>query len=200
MARPGDELEVEVEGFVADIRRGDLLIEIQTSAFGAMGRKLDRVLNGHRVLVVHPIATETYLVRPEAKPRRSPKRGDLYGLFDELVSIPTLIDHPNLAIEVLLVAVDKYQEADPTLRRNRGGWRTYDRRLRQVHSRHRFDGIGDLAALLPAHLPPVFTTADLARAVPTTRDRAQRMAYCLRQVGVLEVVDRIRAGHRYRRR
>ncbi|MDH3682126.1 MAG: hypothetical protein OEV40_19505, partial [Acidimicrobiia bacterium] len=47
-ARPGDELEVELDGFVIDIRRGDTLIEIQTSSFAAMGRKLDHLLAGHR--------------------------------------------------------------------------------------------------------------------------------------------------------
>ncbi|MCP3992118.1 MAG: hypothetical protein GY724_23810 [Actinomycetia bacterium] len=163
-----------------------------------MGRKLDRVLAQFRVLIVHPIAVETYLNREGAKPRRSPKRSDIYGLFDELVSFPTLLDHPNLSIEIILISVDKHQRHDPSLRRNRGGWRTHDRRLRQIHSHHRFDTVGDLAPLIPDGLPPVFTTADLASTVPTSRDRAQKMAYCLRQIGLFEVVDRTRSGYRYR--
>ena len=187
-----------LDGFVIDIRRGDLLIEIQTGSFAAMGRKLDRVLSQYRVLIVHPIAVETYLHKPGAKPRRSPKRGDLYSIFDELVSMPTLLDHPNLAIEVFLVSVDSHQRADPSMRRNRGGWRTHDRCLREIRDRYRFEEMADLAALVPDGLPPVFTTADLATAVPTTRPRAQKMAYCMREIGAFEVLRRTRKGYEYR--
>lgn len=189
---------MELDGFVIDIRRGDLLIEVQTSSFAAMGRKLDAVLGRYRVLIVHPIAVETHLHRPGAKPRRSPKRGNIYSLFDELVSIPTLLDHPKLSIEVVLAAVDKHQRADPTLRRNRGGWRTHDRQLREVRARHRFDTVEDLRSLVPADLPSEFGTAELAVGAAISRDQAGKMAYCLRQLGVFEVLGRSRAGYRYR--
>jgi hypothetical protein len=199
-AEEGDELEVDVGSFVADIRRGDLLIEIQTRSFGAMARKLDHLLGTYRIQLVHPVAVETVLHKPGAKPRRSPKRSDLFGLFDELVSMPTLLDHPGLSIEVLLVVVDKVQEPDPTLRRGRGGWRTIDRRLREVRARHRFESIDDLVKLVPSSLPARFTTADLAAAAGTTRDRAQRMVYCLRAGGSLAPVRRTRSGVIYQRR
>ena len=198
-ARPGDELEVELDGFVVDIRRGDTLIEIQTSSFAAMGRKLDHLLAGHRMVIVHPIAVETYLHKAGAKARRSPKRHDLYALFDELVSMPTVLDHPNLAIEVVLAEIDKYQEADPSLRRRRGGWRTVDRRLRAVRAHHRFETVADLAGLVPLDLPPTFTTADLAAAAGTTRASAQKMAYCLRANGLFEPLERTRRGVVYQR-
>ncbi|MEL7156101.1 MAG: hypothetical protein AAFN30_05820 [Actinomycetota bacterium] len=198
LARPGDEFEVPLDGFVIDIRRGRQLIEIQTTSFAAMGRKLDRILATHPVLIVHPIAVETYLHKPGARPRRSPKRSDRYGLFDELVSMPTLLDHPNLEIEVLLVVVDKHQVADPTLRRNRGGWRTTDRRLREIRDQCRLTTVSDLAQYVPAGLPEVFTTADLARLAPTSRDRAQKLAYCLRDVGLFDLVGRSRRGYEYR--
>lgn len=181
-----------------DIRRGGTLIEIQTTSFAAMGRKLDHLLAGHPMVIVHPIAVETYLHKEGAKPRRSPKRYDVYNLFDELVSMPTVLDHPNLTIEVVLAEVDKFQQEDPTLRRRRGGWRTVDRRLRSVRSHHRFETVADLGALVPAGLPPTFTTADLAEAAGTTRASAQKMAYCLRANGLFQVVERTRRGVVYR--
>ncbi len=198
-ARPGDEFEVELDGFVIDIRRDDLLIEIQTTSLRAMGRKLDRLLASHSILVVHPIAVETYLHKPGARVRRSPKRNDLYALFDELVSIPTVLDHPNLELEAVLVDVDKIQREDPELRRRRGGWRTVDRRLRQIRSRHRFCTIDDLATLVPDTLDATFTTAALASSAGTSRARAQRMAYCLRANGLIQEVERSRQGIIYRR-
>ena len=195
----GDEQEVDLDGFVIDIRRGDQLIEIQTTAFGAMGRKLDHLLTDHRILLVHPIAVATYLDRPGRRPRRSPRKGDLWSVLDELVSIPTLLDHPNLALEVWLVAVDRVQVEDPKARRGRGGWRTVDRRLRSVESRHRFDSADDLVALLPDGLPESFTTADIAAAADIRRDAAQKLAYCLRALERIELIEQRRAGYVYRR-
>ena len=193
-AEPGDEFEVPLDGFVIDIRRPGLLVEIQTSSFRSMGRKFDRLLAGHRMLLVYPIAVETYLERPGRKARKSPKRGSIFSLFEELVSIPTLLDHPNLMLEVVLVSVTAVQRADPRARRGRGGYRTTDNRLREVIEVRRFDGIGDLVALLPAGLPPRFTTADIAAGARVTRDVAQRMAFCFRALEVITEVGRTRAG------
>lgn len=195
-ARPGDEFEVPLEGFVIDIRRGDLLVEVQTSSFGSLGRKFDRLLGPYRMLLVHPIALETYLQRPGRKARRSPKRGSIYGLFEELVSIPTLLDHPNLMLDVVLVSVTDVQQVAPRAGR---GFRTTDRQLREVLEIRRFGGTDDLARLLPAALPAEFTTSDIAASAQVPRDVAQRMAFCFRALEVITEVGRTRAGVRYSR-
>jgi hypothetical protein len=198
-AEPGDEFEVPLDGFVIDIRRNDLLVEIQTASFGSMGRKLDRLLGAHRMLLVHPIAVETYLERPGKKPRKSPQRGSIFGVFDELVSIPPLLDHPQLTLDVVLASITKVQRIDRRARRGRGGYRTLDRRLREVLAVRRFSGPDDLAALLPAGLAPRFTTADIATRAQVPRDTAQRMAFCLRALEVITEVGRGPAGIHYER-
>jgi hypothetical protein len=196
-AEPGDELEVPLEGYVIDIRRGDLLVEIQTASFGSMGHKFDRLLDRHRMLLVHPIAVNTYLERRGQRPRKSPRHGSVFDIFDELVSIPTLLDHPNLTLDVVLVSVTKLQKADRRARRGRGGYRTMDRQLREVHEVRRFRNVRDLSALLPDDLPTPFTTADIAARAGVSRDVAQRMAYCFRALEVIRVLDRGKAGVRY---
>jgi hypothetical protein len=213
LAQPGDEFEVSLDGFVIDIRRDDLLIEVQTGSFGAMGRKLDRLLGEYHMQLVHPIPVATYLHKrsddkseddktgdgkPGPKPRRSPLKGTLYSVLDELVSIPTLLDHPNLVLDVVLVTVDKFQKHDPKARRGRGGWRTTDKKLRSIEGTHRFSSTDDLAGLMPDHLPEPFTTADIASRGGIGRDAAQKLAYCLRALDRIEVVDRSRAGYQYR--
>ncbi len=134
--------------------------------------------------MVHPIAVETYLQRPSKKERKSPKRGSIFSIFDELVSIPTLLDHPNLMLDVPLVSMTKVQQPAPQARRGRGGFRTTDRQLREVLEVQRFNGAQDLATLLPVDLPPEFTTADIATKAQISRDVAQRMVFCLRALGV----------------
>ena len=200
---PGDCYEVEVDGFIVDIARrsehGEDIVEIQTSSFGAMGTKLDKLLVNHRILLVYPIASTVTLVRPGMANRRSPKRGYLYDLFDELVSIPTMLDHPNLALEVVLLNERRLKVHDPLIRRRRGGWRTVDRCLDSIESTHRFDESRDLDCFLADGLPDVFTTADMARTGTYNRATAQKIAYCLRALDRLDVVDRDSAGYHYRR-
>ncbi|MGI9595775.1 MAG: hypothetical protein ACR2QK_06430 [Acidimicrobiales bacterium] len=197
LAEPGDELEFELDGFVIDIRRGDLLIEVQTGSFGAMGRKLDRLLTEYQMRLIHPVPVATYLHKPGAKARRSPIKGSLHSVLDELVSIPTLLDHPNLTLDVFLVTIDKFQEHDPKARRGRGGWRTTDKKLRSVESTHRFSSTDDLVGLMPAGLPSQFTTADMAASGDISRDGAQKLAYCLRALDRIQVIDRTKAGYIY---
>ena len=196
-AEPGDELEVPLHGFVIDLRRPGLLVEIQTASFGSMGRKFDELLAEHRMLLVHPIAVETYLRRPGRKTRKSPKRGSIFDLFEELVSIPTLLDHPNLMLEVVLVSVTEVQRPDPRARRGRGGYRTTDRELREVLDVRRFTGTEDLAQLMPTGLPAQFTTGDIATGAKVSREVAQQMAFCFRALEVITDVGRTKAGIQY---
>ena len=189
-----------LNGFIVDIRRPGLLVEIQTTAFGAMGRKFDQLLAEHRILLVHPIAVHTYLQRPGRKPRKSPRHGSVFDIFAELVSIPTLIDHPNLMLDVVLVSVDEVQKHDRRARRGRGGYRTLDRVLREVIDIHPFRGPQDLAALLPAGLPPRFTTADIATHAGVSRTVAQQMTYCFRALEIILELHRTKVGIHYSRR
>ena len=69
----------------------------------------------------------------------------------------------------------------------RRGWITQERRLLQVVGSHLFKGPADMARLVPGHVAEPFTTADLARAAGFGRRLAQKMAYCLRKMGALQV-------------
>ena len=80
---------------------------------------------------------------------------------------------------------------------------THERRLLDVLSVHRFEQPADLAVLLPDSLADTdavpFTTCDLAAVLKERRRLAQKMAYCLRESGVLEVVGKRGNALLYRR-
>lgn len=190
-ARPGDQLEVPVDGYVIDIVRQSLLIEIQTRSFSAMKQKLAALLPHHPVRLVHPVAAQKWLVKMDPagnqplQRRKSPQSGGLESLFAELVSFPHLLAQPNFSLEVLLIheeEVRRYEEGRAWRRR---GWVTEERRLLEVVQQQCFHEPAELASLLPAALPTPFTTADLAAALGRPRRLAQQMAYCLRKMGVL---------------
>ena len=198
----GDLVEAPVDGFVADLVRGDLLIEIQTRGFSAMRRKLDRLLDTHPVRVVHPIAVRKWIVKLDTEGgtvsrRRSPKRGIAADVCAELVSFPSLLSHPNFAVEVALIEEEEVRRPDPKGWR-RGGYVIDTRRLVDVRETLLLDSPSSLLRLLPPGLPDPFTTADLATLLGRSRHLAQQVAYCARVSGAIETVGKDRGGYRYR--
>jgi hypothetical protein len=185
---------VPVDGYIIDIVRNDLLVEIQTASFTALKRKLARLLAEHPVRLVYPIAQEKWLVKRtddgEQTRRKSPKRGAAVDLFAELVSLPDLLPHPHFSLEVLLIQEEEVRCQQPGRAWRRRGWITQERRLLRVVSQRRFATPADLAELLPAALPAPFTTADLAKALTKPRRLAQQMAYCLRAMDAITAVGK----------
>jgi hypothetical protein len=193
-AQPGDLLETRVEGYVIDIvRAGETpeLIEIQTRSFASMKRKLPALLERYPVRLVYPIAREKWIVRVSAEGevlsrRKSPRRGSIYHLFTELVSFPQLATHPHLTLELLLMREEEIWRDDGEGSWRRKHWSIVDHRLIETLERVTLATVADFRALLP-ELPTVFTTADLAAATGQNRRLAGKMAYCLREMGVLAI-------------
>ncbi len=191
----GDRIEQPVDGFVIDLVRDGLLIEIQTRGFSSMKRKLGTLLDRHEVRLVFPIAVEKWIVKLDeagevASRRKSPKRGAPVDVFGELVSFPQLITHPTFTLELLLIREEEVRRFDADRAWRRRGWVIEERRLLEVLDRVVVDSADALAALLPPGLPLRFTTADLAAAVSRNRRVAQQMTYCLRGAGVIDIVDK----------
>lgn len=191
-AIPGARVEAAVDGFVVDVVGPDELIEIQTASFGSAARKLARLVASHRVVLVHPIAVEKWLVSVDGdgvviRRRRSPKRGLALDLFDELVNIPALVASPNFRMELLLICEEEIRGPVPAgarYRHPRTWWRL-DRRLVDVVETIRIDMADDLRGLLPDGLPEPFTTADIVTATGRSRRLAMRAAYCLERSGAV---------------
>ncbi len=195
MAEPGDEFEVPVGQFVVDIVRDGTLIEIQTRGFSSMRAKLDALLDHHRIVIVHPVAHRKWIVKgpsdgnPPSR-RKSPRGGTVFDVFAELVSFPSLVDHPNLSIEVLITDEEEIRRFDGNRSWRRRGWTVVERRLLEVTDRIEFRTAADWLSVLPVDLAVPFTTAELASAIARPRRTAQQMAYCLREMGMLEVVGK----------
>ena len=192
-SEPDDQFEVRLGRFVIDIVRGEQLIEIQTRSFSSMKRKLHTLLKqGHSVHLVHPVASEKWILKrntetnEEEKRRKSPKRGSVENVFVELVSFPTLLNEANFSLEVLLIQEEEVRHYVGNKAWRRRGWATEERRLLQVVAQHTFNTPADFLTLLPPTLPETFTTRDLAKATRKHLTIARRMAYCLREMGVIQ--------------
>jgi hypothetical protein len=195
-AQPGDRFEVKVDGFVVDIVRGEQLIEIQTGNFAGIKHKLMSLAERHPLRLVYPIAQEKWLLKlpkvPEGRParRKSPKRGRVAEVFRELVSFPEMMNLDSFSLEVLLVQEEEVRRYDGKRGWRKRGWVTVERRLLGVMEKHLFEQPEDLAKMLPETLPERFTTADLAEGIDGPRWLAQKAAYCLRSMGVIDQVGK----------
>jgi hypothetical protein len=195
-ARPGDRFEIPIDGFIVDVVRGDLLVEVQTRNFAAIKRKLVTLTAHYPVRLVYPVAREKWIVRltedgrSQLGRRKSPKRGGVEHVFEELVHIPKLLSNPNFSLDVLLIQEEEVRRYDGRRRWRRHGWVTDERRLLEVVDQHLFETPSHASALLPPGLPEPFTTSDLAAAISRPRQLAQQMAYCLREMGALAPVGK----------
>ena len=188
-ARPEHPVEVPVDGYVIDLVQGERLIEIQTGNFSDIKRKLHELVPRYPVRLIYPIAAEKWILKlprqasEQPQRRKSPKRGRVETVFGELVSFPQLLLEDNFSLEVVLYREEEVRRLASKKRRRKEGWVTVERRLLEVVARHVFVSPSDLSTLLPAVLPDEFTTLDLAQALNAPRRLAQKMVYCLREMG-----------------
>jgi hypothetical protein len=194
----GDKLEVKVDNFIVDIVRRDLLIEIQTANFSAIKLKLNHLLNGHKVRLVYPVPKEKWIVHKSTATgetygrRRSPKKGRLSDLFNELIRIPSLFSKGNLSIEVLMI-----EEEEIWCNDGRGSWRRKgasieDRRLIRVFEREVFENKADFLKFLPEDLPNPFSNRNLAESLGIPVNQSRRLTYSLRKIGTIMHVGKNR--------
>ena len=204
-AAAGGVMEQTVDGFVADVVAGGRIVEVHTGSFRPLKRKLPRLLARHPVTLVHPVARDRYIVKvaadPDAPPtrRRSPKHGSVFQVFPALASIPALLAHPNLMLEIVMTVEEEVRVMNRRGAWRRGGWAVLDRRLVDVVETHAIGTMADLFALLDADLPERFTTRDLATAMRSPRRLGQLAAFCFREGGVSEVCGKDGNALVYRR-
>ena len=187
---PEDRFEVRIDGFIIDILRGDLLVEVQTKSFHAIKGKLSSLVENHEVRLVHPIPERKWIVKTTesnelVNRRKSTRKGRLVDLFYELVSIPDLIARENFSLEVLMIEEEEIRCDD-----GKGSWRRRgvsieDRRLIDVTDRFLFRNEVDFLRFLPSDLKRPFTNRSLADQTEVSIYLTRKMTYCLRKMGAI---------------
>jgi hypothetical protein len=190
--------EVVFGGYRIDAIRNGELVEIQHGSLAAIRDKIRRLLGKQRVRVVKPIVANKLLKLDgrggvELSRRRSPKRGVLLDVFEELVYFTRVFPHNRLVLEVVLVDVEERRFPGCGKRRRRrpaSDFQIEDQVLVKIVQSHSFATIHDLLRLLPRGLPAEFHTGHLADRLKAPRWTAQRMAYCLREMKAVKVVGK----------
>ncbi|HOO31932.1 MAG TPA: hypothetical protein PK466_01045 [Thermotogota bacterium] len=197
LSKTGDEFECSYNGFIIDIKRNDLLIEIQTKNFLAMRKKLSRLLDCNRIRLVHPIIKNKKITVLETDgttikhSRYSPKHGDITDIFEEILYIPELVSHMNLEIQILLISAEEIRIDD-----GKGSWRRKgisiaDRKLIEVHDDMLLNHPVQLFKLLPESIQTEeFSTRDLSEMMKITKQKASKICYTLKKIGLIIPVSK----------
>ena len=197
-AHDESQIEIVLGDYRIDAMRGGRLIEIQHGSLAAIRDKIAALLEDHRVTVVKPIVALKHLVKQDGRGgkvlsrRKSPKRGQLLDLFDELVYFTRVFPHRRLILEVALVEVEELRFPGHGRRRRRraNDFVVEDQRLLEIVDTFQFRTLADLRKMLPSGLPSSFHTGHLAERLEIRRHIAQRMAYSLRETGAIHQVGK----------
>ena len=193
---PGDELEVKLGKYLIDIVRENLLVEIQIKNFSAIRSKLEFLLQNHRVLLVHPIIRDKWILSLDLKSNQvmrrnlSPKHCSFENIFEELLRIPHLISHPNLIIELVLIQAEEIRVNDGKGSWRRGGWSIQDLRLVKILDHKIYSNPKQFLELIPVDLNIPFTNQNLANYLKKPIKLASMTTYSLRKMGLIEVVGK----------
>ncbi|MHA2027122.1 MAG: hypothetical protein ACW98U_14570 [Candidatus Thorarchaeota archaeon] len=190
------EAEVTVDGYVIDVIRDGILIEVQTRNFSKIKSKLLALLKNHPVKLVYPIPAEKWIVRQspdgltELGRRKSPKRMGFIHIFDELIRFPNYLAHHNFSLEVILIQEEEIRRKDGKGSWKRRGWSIVDRRLVEVVDKRLYKNPSDFLQFIPDTLDRPFSNSDLMEALGISRRIAQRMTYCLRKMDAIKTVGK----------
>ena len=188
-------IEAPMGAYRADVLRDGVCYEIQTGSFGSIRRKLEELLATVPVVLVHPVPLQKIIVQVdgsgrEVSARRSPKRGRAADVFAHLLYLRQLPAHPNFSLDVLLTVERELRRKDGMGSWRRQGVSLIGRELVEVLEVHRFEHPAELARLLPTELPKQFTTADLRETLAVRGGLGGKMAYALRELGVIQQVGK----------
>lgn len=193
----GDRFEVKVDGSIIDMVRDELLIEIQTQNFSAIKNKLIRLCKNHKLRLIYPIAAEKWITTLAEdninvlSKRKSPKKGRIEDVFDELLRMPTIINEKKFQFVVLMTKQEEIR-----CNNGQGSWRRKgisiaDRKLVDVIDIYHFQSKEDFLSLLPKNLTSPFTNKELGKALNISTPKATKITYTLKHMGAIKEAGKV---------
>lgn len=188
--------EFRIGKYVADIFRGDEIIEIQTRNFNAMRRKLDLFLEQYPVTIVYPIIHTKWLYWIDettgevSKKRKSPKVGTTFDAYFELYKIKQYLTHPNLHLCLILIDAEEYRLLNGWSRDKKRGSTRYDRIPVKLVDEFYMDSPKEYGCMIPENLPEPFSSKDFAGCAKIPQGHAQLALNILNYTGAVTRVGK----------
>ena len=194
--KKGYESEVKVNGYIVDILTDeDLIIEIQTGSFSKIKKKLSVLLQKYKIKLVYPLAYEKHLIiydklgQDILYKRKSPKKQTIDNIVNELIRIKPILSHKNFYFDVVFTIENEIRKND-----GKGSWRRkgisiVDRKLIDVFKIQSFTRKNDYRCLIPDNCAKQFTNKQLAKTADISIRKAQKITYCLAELGLIKKIN-----------
>lgn len=188
--------EIKTKDFYADIINEKGIIEIQTSNFDKLRKKLNVLLDLQPVTIVYPIAhiKNIYWINEETgeinQPRKSPKKGNPHDIFRELYKIKFYLTHPNLRLHIILMDMDEYRILDGWSKDQKKGATKCDRIPKKLVNEMQINSIEDYKNFMPSGLPNEFTVSDYKRIAKISQRNAGLCLHILNYIGTIKRIGK----------
>jgi hypothetical protein len=194
-AEPGDKLESNINGYIIDIVQDKTLIEIQIKNFSAVKTKVLTLCEDYQVRLIHPIARQKWIIKEDTNGemisrRKSPKKGRVEEVFNEIIRIPKALSNPNFSIWVVMVDMNEIWVNDGKGSWRRKYWSIKDSQLLNVFEIREFNQPIDYVKMLPYSLPKIFTNKEVSTELGISKSLAGKMTYCLRKMNEIKIVGK----------
>ena len=193
--------EIKTGAYIADIRRGDEIFEIQTRGMYRLKDKLDAFLPDYSVTVIFPIAKETYLswIDPDTYEisgrRKSPRRQNIFSALRELYPLRRFLGDENLHFKFMFFRIEEFNFLNGRTETRKKGATRYERVPTVLLDEIDYAVREDFLSLIPEGLPDPFTVKDFAKAAKVNKETA---AYAVGILRELLLVDRCgKSGNSY---
>ncbi len=196
--------EIKIENFICDIvcndEKNPSIIEIQTSNLSKLTDKIEKLTQTHKVKLIYPLATTTYLQRQDESgkilsKRKSPKKKNIYSIFGELFSLYRLFDNKNFSLSILFceICIEKtvFENLVQSKNKNRRFRKNYlitDKKLISINNEIILKTKKDLQNLIPKEIPEEFSSKDLKNT--EIKNEANKMIWVLRKANLIEQIDK----------
>lgn len=197
--------EIPVGRFVADIKKDDRILEIQTRSLGVLRNKLTAFLSaGYRVTVIHPVPAIRSVSWIEAdgtvgNKRIVTRKGDIGSAFGELYKLRPLLGEENLCLRIVLLDVSDYRLRNGKGKDGKRGSTRYDRIPNGLVGQYSFEEPDHWIDLIPDSLPDPFTARELGKALRVPTRRVSNAVGVLTAVGAMEKVGQRERAYLYRK-
>lgn len=198
--------EIKIGRFVADIKKDNEIIEIQTRSFNSMRKKLGQFLEIYNVTIVYPIICTKWLhwINEETgeilKGRKSPKRGSFYDAFYELYKIKPYLTNPNLHICLTLVDAKEYRLLNGYGKDHKKRATRYDQIPVALVDELYIKNQSGYLNLLPAELPGKFSVKDYAKHAHINIRYAQLAINIFKYIEIIEQSGKNGRSYLYQRK
>ena len=161
------ETEEPVLGFICDIVcKNKTVIEIQTGKLISLRLKLEKLLPEYKIKIVYPISknTQVCLLNEDGSKRRirkSPKHGNFFQVFREIIGLYHLASHPHLSLTIVYVESEVTKIDDKKGKSRFKNPRIIDRKLIKIIKTEKFKSLKQMSLTVLKKLPKEFTNKDL---------------------------------------